>query len=100
MRQKEKAMADENKVSSISKAHTLEEMLGFWETHSIADFDEETHEVDLEFAPIARLNLVRIEPELMQELWAIARDRPISAQTLINVWLRQQVDAARMRVAA
>jgi hypothetical protein len=98
--QKEKDMADENNLSSISKAKTLEEMIEFWETHSTADFDDQTYEVDIKFAPTARLNLVRIEPELMQELWAIARERQISAQTLINVWLRQQVDAVQMQVAA
>jgi hypothetical protein len=92
-------MADENNLSSISKVKTLEEMIEFWETHSTADFDDQTHEVDIEFAPTARLNLVRIEPELMQELWDIARDRQISAQTLINVWLRRQVDEVRMQTA-
>jgi hypothetical protein len=92
-------MADENNLSSISKAQTLEEMIEFWDTHSTADFEDQTYEVDIEFEPTARLNLVRIEPDLMQELWDIARERQISAQTLINVWLRQQVDEVRMQAA-
>jgi len=57
-------------------------------------------EVDVEFEPTASLNPVRIEPELMHELWKIAQERQVSAQTLINVWLRKYVDEVRMRMAA
>jgi hypothetical protein len=93
-------MADENSLSSISKAQSLEEMIAFWDTHSTADYDDQTSEVDIQFEPTARLNLVRIEPDLMQELWNIAHERRISAETLINVWLRQHVDEVRLQVAA
>jgi hypothetical protein len=41
---------------------------------------------------VARWGAVNIEPELMEELRRIARDRKVSTQTLVNVWLRQQVD--------
>ena len=46
------------------------------------------------FAPSAPRSLVCIEPELMQDLRRIARNRQISTQTLVNVWLRQRVDQA------
>ena len=39
----------EDRVSSISKARTLEEMADFWDTHSLADYDEQTHEVEMTF---------------------------------------------------
>ena len=93
-------MAEENNLSNISKSRTLEEMAEFWDTHSTADYDNQTMEVEVEFEPTASLNVVRIEPELMHELWKIAQERQISAQTLINVWLRQHVDEIRMRIAA
>jgi hypothetical protein len=38
--------------------------------------------------------------DLMEDLWAIAQERRISAETLINVWLRQQVDEVRLRAVA
>lgn len=82
----------ENKVSSISKSHTLEEMADFWDAHSLADYDDQTYEVEMTFDPSARRSVVSIEPELMAELSQIARQRQVSPQTLINVWLRQQVD--------
>ena len=84
----------EDKVSSISKACTLEEMADFWDTHSLADYDEQTYEVEMTFDPAARRTVVSIEPELMADISKVAQKRRVSSQTLINVWLRQQVDRA------
>lgn len=82
----------EDKVSSISGSHSWEEMADFWESHSLADYDAQTYEVEMTFDPSARRTVVAIEPELMMDISQLARERKISAQTLINVWLRQQVD--------
>lgn len=82
----------ENKGSSISHSHTLEEMADFWDSHSLADYDKQTYEVEMTFEPSARRTVVHIEPELMADISRLARKRKISTQTLINVWLRQYVD--------
>jgi allophanate hydrolase subunit 1 len=84
----------EGKMSSISKSRTLEEMADFWDTHSLADYAEQTHEVEMTFDPAARRTVVSIEPELMADISEVAQKRRVSSQTLINVWLRQQVDRA------
>jgi len=39
----------EDKASSISHSRTLEEMAAFWDTHSLADYDDQTYEK--EFPP-------------------------------------------------
>jgi hypothetical protein len=90
----------ENRVSSISKARTLEEMAEFWDTHSLADFDDQTHEVEMTFDPSARRSVVGIETELMAEIRRIAKERQVSTQTLVNVWLRQRVDQMTSQPAA
>ena len=36
---------------AISQASSYEEMAEFWEAHSVADYDEQTYEVDMEFDP-------------------------------------------------
>lgn len=84
-------MQDAN-VSTISGSRTLEEMAEFWDTHSLADYDEQTYEVEMSFDPTARRTVVAIEPELMLDIAQVARSRNVTTQTLINVWLRQQVD--------
>ena len=90
----------EGRVSSISKASTLEEMAEFWDTHSLADFDDQTHEVEMTFDPSARRSVVGIETELMAEIRRIAKERQVSTQTLVNVWLRQRVDQMTSQPAA
>lgn len=92
-------MANEN-VSSISKAGSYEEMAEFWNTHSTADYDGVTYEVELTFDPAARRTWVGIEPELLAELRQIARERRISTQTLINLWLSQRVAALKTQAVA
>ena len=44
----------EDRTSSISQSRTLEEMADFWDTHSLADYDDQTYEVEMSFAPSAQ----------------------------------------------
>ena len=83
---------EEEKTSSLSAAKSYEEMASFWETHSTADFDDQTFEVEMEFEPSARRAVVDIEPDLMKELREIANQRLVSLQTLVNLWLSQRVE--------
>jgi len=92
-------MPDEG-VSSISRSRTVEEMAEFWDTHSLADYEEETCEVEMTFDPTARRTFVSIEPELLQDLHRIALERRVSTQTLVNLWLRQRVDQLKSQIPA
>ena len=78
-------------VSSLSKSKNLEEMAEFWETHSLADYADEIHEVDMTFAPSARRTTIRVDPDLLADLRRIAKERRMSTQTLVNLWLSQRV---------
>ncbi|MEZ4770716.1 MAG: CopG family antitoxin [Caldilineales bacterium] len=82
----------EDRLSSISQSRSVEEMAEFWDTHSLVDYEDQTYEVEMTFDPAARRSLIGIEPELMNELRRIARQRQVSTQTLVNVWLQQRVD--------
>jgi len=44
----------EDRVSSISRSRSWEEMGEFWDTHSLADYDDQTYEVEMIFEPSAR----------------------------------------------
>ncbi len=46
-------------LRSISKAKTYEEMAEFWDTHSLADYDEQTYAVEMIFDPAARRTYAR-----------------------------------------
>lgn len=84
-----------NRITSISKARNLEEIAEFWDTHSLADYGDQTRQVEMTFDPSARITMVNIEPDLFQDLERIAHERHISIQTLVNLWLRQRVDQSQ-----
>jgi len=75
-------------------------MAAFWDTHSLADYEGEIREVKVTFDASARRTYVGIDPELMADLRRIAKQRRISTQTLINLWLRQRVDQLLQSIAS
>jgi hypothetical protein len=85
-------MEKENKTT-ISKATTLEEIADFWDNHSPEDYPDQVYVVEVEFdLPDELDSAVQIDPDLMRKLQRIAQSRQISTQTLINLWLQQQVN--------
>ena len=47
--------SDEPQITSISRARTLEEIADFWDNHSLADYWDQTHEVEFELHTKRRL---------------------------------------------
>ena len=77
-------------TTSISKAHTLEEIAGFWDTHSLADYWDQTHEVEFEVRAIRRRR-VTLDPDVYTWIEAQAHSRGVSIETLVNLWLVEQL---------
>jgi len=77
---------DENKVSTISKAKSLEEMGEFWDTHDFTDYDTDTP--DVEFTVSCA---VPIELDLLSSIEEQARLRGVKVETLVNLWLNQKL---------
>ena len=76
--------------TSISKAHTVDEIADFWDNHSLADYWDQTHEVEFEVRA-QRRRRVKIDPEVYSKLEAQARARGILPETLVNMWLSQRL---------
>jgi len=77
---------DASRLSSISKADSLEKMGEFWDTHDFTDFDTDAPDVEFEIS-----SAVPIEPELLSAVERQARLRGISVETLVNLWLQQKL---------
>ena len=77
---------DKEKTTSISKASTLEQTGEFWDAHSLADYWDQTHEVEFEVR-VKRRRRITLDPEVYAQVEAQARTRGISPETLVNVWL-------------
>ena len=64
-------------MTSISKATTIEEIAEFWDTHSLADYWDQTHEVEFEVSA-ERRRRVTLEPEIYRRLETQARRRGLT----------------------
>jgi hypothetical protein len=84
---------DETQVTSISKAHSIEEIADFWDTHSLDDYWDQTHEVEFEVRAMRRRR-VTLDPEIYVQLEALAHVRGISPETLVNLWLAERLHKA------
>ncbi len=77
---------DANKLSSISKADTLEKMGEFWDTHDFTDFDADAPDVEFKISCA-----VPIEVDLLSAVEKHAHLRGVSVETLVNLWLQQKL---------
>lgn len=81
---------DNTQQTSISKARSLEEIADFWDTHSLADYWDQTQEVEFEIRA-KRRRRVTLAPEVYAQIEAQARERGILPETLVNVWLVERL---------
>ena len=64
----------------------------FWDTHSLADYWDQTEPVQLEFAPVlGRRVLVPVDPDLLLRVQRAAQARGLSIETLVNLLLEQRL---------
>jgi hypothetical protein len=80
-------------VTSLSHAVTVEEIGEFWDTHSLADYADQIHEVDFEVRA-QRRHRITLDPDLYTQIEAQAQQRGISPETLINLWLLERLQKA------
>ncbi len=84
-------MAEEDRQASISGARSLREMAEFWDTHDATDFEDLTHEVDMEFDLRSRRHYIAIDPGVLTRLRDEATARGLSAESLANLWLQERL---------
>ncbi len=80
----------DEQVTSISKARTLEEIADYWDTHSLADHWEKTHEVNFEVR-MQRKCRVTLTPEIYEKIESQALEQGILPETLVNLWLAERL---------
>jgi hypothetical protein len=77
-------------LTSISQARTLDEIVEFWDTHSVADYWEQTEEVEFEVRA-KRRRRVTLTPEVYARVETQARLRGVLPETLVNLWLAERL---------
>ncbi len=86
-------MPESKRLSSISKADTLEKMGEFWDNHDFTDFD--TDAPDVEFKVTCA---VPVESDLLSLVEKQAHRHGVQVETLVNLWLQQKL-MEQMQVA-
>jgi hypothetical protein len=71
---------------------SYEEMAEFWDTHSLANYWNQTEPATFEIAPDARrYYLVSLDREVLSRVRQLARIRGVSIESLVNLLLEQRL---------
>lgn len=76
--------------SSISNARSPEEIADYWDSHSLDDHWNETHEVEFEVRS-QRPRRITVAPEIYQRLEEQARTQGVTPEALVNQWLSEHL---------
>jgi hypothetical protein len=88
----------ENK--QIPKMTSYEEMAEFWDTHSLADYWDQTEPAEFEISPDARRRyLVAVDPDVLRRVQRVARTRGLSTESLVNLLLEQRLREVESQAA-
>ncbi len=86
--------SDAPQESSISKAQSIEEIADHWDSHSLADHWDDTQDAQFEVRAPWRHRVV-VDPDVYEEIANHARIRGILPETLVNLWLKERLQASR-----
>ena len=70
---------------------TIEAVAEFWNTHSLADYWDETEPVEFKVSLQRSTILLPLEQGIAKRLSEAARRQGISAETLANLWLSERL---------
>ena len=77
--------------SSISKAESYKEISEFWDTQDLADYWDKTKSVEFEIDIKSEVTYYAIDKDLSAKIRAIAQQRGVSADTLLNLWVQEKL---------
>ena len=77
--------------SSISRAGSIKEIAEFWDSHDLADYWEKTKEASFEVDIGSEVTYFALEKSLSERLQAIAKERGVTPDTLVNLWIQEKL---------
>ena len=82
-----------NKNKKIPQFKNYDEMANFWDTHSLADYWDQTEPAKFEISKeLRRRYLVSVDRELLERAQHLARIRGVSTESLVNLLLEQRLN--------
>ena len=80
--------------SSISKASSYQEMGEYWDEHDLADVWDQTEPVEMEMDLQSERRYYPIEKSMARKISELAERQGISAETLLNLWVKEKLAVA------
>jgi len=80
--------------SSHSEARSYKEIGEFWDTHDVTEIWDETKPVEFEVEFESEAAYFPVETGLTAQLVSLAKQRGISPETLLNIWIMEKVREA------
>jgi hypothetical protein len=74
--------------------NTLEELWGFWDAHSSADYEDDMEPVTVEIDLASSKVYCPVAKDLVRQVRTQARRQGVSTETLINLWLQEKLCAS------
>lgn len=86
---KDVSMHEDKRIPTFN---SYEAMAEFWDTHSLADYWDQTEPATFDVAPDARRRyLVAVDREVLARVQRLARSRGVSIESLVNLLLEQRL---------
>ena len=85
--------------TKIPQTDSIQELAHFWDTYDLTDFEDELEEVSEPVFERQTVVTVRLEPEEVGVVKALAKSRAISHANLIQEWVVERIHASEGSVA-
>jgi predicted DNA binding CopG/RHH family protein len=84
----------------IPTMDSYEQIGEFWDTHSLADYWDQTEPAEFELSPKARRRyLVAVDPDLLTRIQQLAQRRGLTTESLVNLLLEQRLHELEVQPA-
>jgi hypothetical protein len=77
--------------SSISQSETYQGIGEYWDSHDLSEIDTGENSVEFVINGHENTKYYPIEKNLSEKLHVLARNRGVSAETLVNLWLQEKI---------
>jgi len=81
-----------NKRESLPEEFkNIEEAAKFWDTHSLADYEDLQIDTEFEVELKSEKNYFAVEKELSDNIDKLAHIKGVLPETLVNLWLKEKI---------
>ena len=67
----------------------------FWDKHDITDYWDDTKEVKFRASLKKEPKYIALEENIAKKALAVAKEKRVSIETLVNLWLKEKLSATR-----